>query len=72
MFRVRRTVFDLHTRFSMSIYRFTMPIYGFSTPPIQVFELEHDPQKSKIGFDHLNLDVWRLRKPVLRSKVVEI
>ena len=36
------------------------------------YDLENDSQRSKVSFDHLNLDVWRSRKPMLRSKVIEI
>ena len=31
-----------------------------------------DSQRSKIGFDHFRVDIWRSRKPISTSKVVEI
>ena len=37
----------------------------------QVFE-QSDPQRSRMGFDHLSLDVWRSGKPTSTSKVVVI
>ena len=65
--------------FSKSIYRFSRSIYGFPTSIYGVFEvqklvydLENDSQRSKISFDHLNLDVWRSRKPISMSKVAKI
>ena len=44
-------------RFPKSIHGFSRSMYRFSAAFMEVFELEKDPWRWKIGFDHFNLDV---------------
>ena len=72
VFDAQIRVFDFQIRiFNVQIRVFDVQIRVFDVQ-IRVFDDESDPQKSKLRFDYLSLDVWRSRKLVLRSKVVEI
>ena len=65
-------VSEVHIRFlEVHIQVLEVQIWVFEDQKY-VYDLENDSQRSKISFDHLNLDVWRSRKPISTSKVAEI
>ena len=72
VFEVHIQVFEVHVQaFDIHIRIFDDRLRVFEVQK-WVYDLENDSQRSKISFDHLNLDVWRSRKPISTSKVVEI
>lgn len=58
-------------KFSKSTCKFSRSKCGISTPK-SGFGIRNDLQRSNMEFDHLNVDVWRLRKPNSTSKVTEL